>query len=256
MPQPVGFTIPLSLARRHRCDLIHLARQTPTQVMQRNMNLGITLATRSLASPRPSWHAIFTKAYALVAQLWPQLRRAYLSFPLPHVYEHPACVASVALERRFLDEDALFYVPICQPDLLALNDLDLHLRRCKDQPVEQIGAFRRSLLFTRLPGPIRRWLWWLTLNALGRKRAASLGTYAVSACPALGAELLQPLAFVTSTLTFGVIHPNGSVDVRISSDPRVLDAPLVARVLVDLERVLTHEIVAELRYLEAVAEAA
>src|ERR1700735_3666402 len=98
MAQPVGFNLPLSLARRYRCDLIRLAQRLPTQTTQRRMNLNITLATRSVAAPRPSWHAIFTKAYALVAQTWPQLRRAYLSFPWAHFYEHSTNVASVALE--------------------------------------------------------------------------------------------------------------------------------------------------------------
>ncbi len=256
MAQVVGCNLPLSPARRHRCDLVHLARHTPIQVTQRRLNLAVTQATRSLAAPRPSWHSIFTKAYALVAKLWPQLRRAYLSFPTPHVYEHPASVASVALERRVLDEDAILEIPINQPDTLSLAAIDRHLRHCKEQPLETIGAFRRALLHTRLPRPIRRLAWWLTHNALGKRRAQVLGTYAVSACSALGAESLQPLALLTSTLTFGVIGPDGAVDVRILSDPRILDAPVVARVLADLERVLTHEIVAELRYLEAVADAA
>ena len=59
----------------------------------------------------------------------------------------------------------------------------------------------------------------------------------------------------TPLLNSGVLAPDGTVDVRISFDPRVLDGPTVARVLSDLERLLTHEIVAELRYLEAIAEA-
>ena len=38
--------------------------------------------------PRPSWCAIFTKAYAVVAARYPELRRAYLKFPFPRLYEH------------------------------------------------------------------------------------------------------------------------------------------------------------------------
>ena len=256
MAQPVGVNLPLSLARRYRCDMIHLSRQTPTQTTQRRLNLAVTSAVRAAAAPRPSWTALFTKAYALVAASWPQLRRVYLSFPWAHVYEHPASIASIALERRFLDEDAIFYAPIAQPESLSLTELNLQLRRCKDQPLEMVGAFRRALLLTRLPGPLRHAIWWLTMNALGRRRATSLGTYTVASCSSLGAESLQPLSLLTSTLTYGVIGPDGGVDVRIVSDPRVLDTPVVARILADLERVLTHEIVAELRYMEAIAEAA
>jgi hypothetical protein len=256
MAQLMGFNLPLSLARRYRCDMVHLSRQTPTQTTQRRMNLNVTMSVRAAAAPRPSWNAIFTKAYALVAAAWPQLRRAYLSFPWAHVYEHSTSVASIAIERRFLDEDAIFYAPIQQPESLSLTDLDLQLRRCKDQPLEKVGAFRRAMLLTRLPRPLRRGFWWLTMNALGRRRAMSLGTYAVATCSSLGAESLQPLSLLTSTLTYGVIQPDGGVEVRIVSDPRILDVPVVARILADLERVLTHEIVAELRYMEAVADAA
>lgn len=256
MTQPGGINIALSLARRYRCDLIHLARQTPTQATLRRMNLADTLDARSRAAPRPGWQAIFTKAYAIACQSWPQLRQAYVSFPWPHIYQHDASVASIAIERRFLDEDAVFYAPINQPETRALTEIDLSLRRFVDQPIEKIGAWRRPLLLARLPRPIRRWCWWLRFNWRGSKRASALGTYAVSAFSSLGAEALQPLAFLTSTLTYGVIQLDGSVAVRILSDPRILDGPVVARVLRDLERILTHEIVAELRYLERVPEAA
>jgi pyruvate/2-oxoglutarate dehydrogenase complex dihydrolipoamide acyltransferase (E2) component len=60
---------------------------------------------------------------------------------------------------------------------------------------------------------------------------------------------------LTSTLNYGVIAPDGSVDVRLTYDHRVLDGATVARALADLERVLNCEILAELRYLRC-AEAA
>jgi hypothetical protein len=41
------------------------------------------------------------------------------------------------------------------------------------------------------------------------------------------------------------------VDVRLVYDHRVLDGALIARALADLERVLHHEILVELRYLRA-----
>jgi hypothetical protein len=246
----------LSLPRRYLADLVHFARQVPTVPVQRRMHLGAVAAARAVAGPRPSWHALFTKAYALVAQAWPVLRRAFLSFPSAHLYEHPLSVASVALERRCLDEDAVFFAPVRRPEALSLTDLDLQLRRFRDQPLEKIGAFRRCLRFARLPQPVRRWLWWLTLSVRGPKRAQTVGTWAVAAYPSLGAESLHPLSPLTTTLSHGVIAPDGTVAVRLSYDARVLDGPTAARVLEDLERVLTHEILAELRYLEALPEAA
>src|SRR5438128_10978349 len=96
MAQPVGRNIPLSLPRRFICDLVHFAHKVPSVPVQRRMNLGPLLAARQEADPRPSWCALFTKAYGMVAAATPELRRAYLSFPRPHLYEHPINVASIA----------------------------------------------------------------------------------------------------------------------------------------------------------------
>jgi len=256
MIQPYGIRRSLSLPRRYLCDLIHFARLVPTVPVQRRMHLAAVAAARSAAGPRPSWHALFTKAYAQVAQAWPVLRCAYLSFPYAHLYEHPVSVAAVALERRCLDEHAIFFAPISRPETLSLPELDCLLRRFKEQALEKIGPFRRCLQLTRLPRMVRRWLWWYTLNASGQKRAHTLGTWTVIAYPGLGAEPLHPLSPLSTTLSYGVVAPDGAVDVRITYDARLLDGPTVARLLEELERVLTHEVLAELRYLEALPEAA
>jgi hypothetical protein len=52
---------------------------------------------------------------------------------------------------------------------------------------------------------------------------------------------------LTTALNYGVIGPDGDVDVRIIYDHRVLDGATVARALVDLEAVLSQEVFAELR---------
>jgi hypothetical protein len=256
MAHPAGLTLPLSLPCRYRCDLLALARQVPTLTTQRRLRLGVTLAARAIALPRPAWLALFTKAYALVAQNLPALRRVFLSFPRPRLYQHPVSVALVPLERPFLGEDAIFYATMAQPEVLSLVDLDSQLRRYKEQPLEKLGAFRRSLLFSRLPHWMRKGLWWATCNAFGVRKVQTLGTFAVTDYSGLGAEAVGPLTLTTSGLTYGVMERDGSVDVRIRYDARVLDGPTVARALAELERILTQEIVAELRYLEDVASAA
>src|SRR5580704_11289904 len=86
MPQPHGRSLPLSLPRRFIGDLVHFGRQVPTVPVERRMNVATLVAARQVASPRPSWCAIFTKAYGFVAAAWPELRRAYLAFPWPHLY--------------------------------------------------------------------------------------------------------------------------------------------------------------------------
>jgi hypothetical protein len=251
MPQPAGFNLPLSLPRRLMCDYLHFARQVPTVPVQRRMRLAEVAAARAAARPRPSWCAVFTKAYGLVAADCPPLRRAYLSFPWPHLYEHPVNVAAVGVERRCGAEDAVFFTHLRQPECLGLAEIDARIRAAREQPLETLPAFRRARLMNRLPWPARRLVWWLGLNAWGRKRAHFLGTYGVTVYASLGASSLHPLSLYTTTLNYGVIEPDGTVDVRLIYDHRVLDGAPVARALADLERTLHRDILPELRSLQA-----
>jgi hypothetical protein len=81
-----------------------------------------------------------------------------------------------------------------------------------------------------------------------------MGTFGVSAYAGLGAASLHPRGLLTSTLSYGVIEPDGSVPVRITYDHRTLDGGTVARALADMERALHHEILAELRYMEGLGD--
>lgn len=238
MGEQAGRRIALSPQRRFICDLLHFARQVPTVPVQRRMNIAPLLAAREQAYPRPSWCSLFTKAYAMVAAARPELRRAYLSFPWPHLYEHPTSIASIAIERRVGGEDAVLFVQIRSPENHRAEQLDEYVKECKDRPVEEVGTFRRTLRVSRLPRPLRRLLWWIGLNFSGYRRARNWGTFGVSVYSGLGAESLHPLSPLTTTLNYGVIAEDGAVDVRIIYDHRVLDGSCIARALADLEETL------------------
>jgi hypothetical protein len=255
MPHNAGFSLPLSPPRRFLCDLLHFAKQIPSVPVQRRINVRRVAEARALAVPRPSWCAVFTKAYALVTNAWPQLRRCYLSFPTPRLYQHAASVASVAVERPFGDESAVFFAHLAGVEARPLATIDEKLDYYKTAPLKSIGAFRRALLVARLPLPARRLLWWTALNLSGRHRARLMGTFGVSVYAGLGAASLHPLSVLTTTLNYGVIDPSGDVDVRLVYDHRVLDGATVARALADLERVLNLEILAELQGSERRASA-
>jgi hypothetical protein len=246
MRRPVGRNIPLSLPRRFICDLVHFAHQVPTVPVQRRMQLACVSAARRQCHERPSWCAVFTKAYAVVAARRPELRRAYLSFPRPHLYEHFGNVASIAVERRVKAEDAVLFAHVRSPETLSLGELHRQLRSFKQDPIETVGSFRHALRMSGLPRPLRRLGWWFALNCWGRKRAHYMGTYGISVYAGLGAASLHPLSPLTTTLNYGVLEADGSVDVRLIYDHRVLDGAAVARALGDLEQVLETEICAEL----------
>jgi hypothetical protein len=241
-----GRAIPLSRTRRIIVDLMHFATGVPTVPVQRRMNLSDAIVARDACLKRPSWTAILTKAYALVAAQMPELRRAYVKFPWPHLFEYPASIANIAVERDYKGEKGVFGLRIKDPAELSIEELTQALKHASSAPVEDIRSFRKALLVAGLPRFIRRPLWWLTLN-LGRQRANYFGTFAVSVYSALGAESLHPLSPCTSLLNYGVISPDGSCDVRIIYDHRVLDGANVARALAMMEKTLCGPIVEELR---------
>jgi hypothetical protein len=238
------------LPRRLAGDVLHFARRAPTVPLLRRMRLAAVADVREASALRPSWDALFTKAYGFVSAGNPPLRRAYLSFPRERIYEHPVTVVSMAVERRFVDEDAVLFAQLREPEKLSLAEIDARLRGFRDDPLETVAPFRRCLRVTSWPRPLRRLLWWGALNVSGRKRAHVFGTCAVTAESGLGAAALHPLTPLTTTLSHGPVEADGSVDVCLTFDARVLDAPAVGRALADLERVLNQEILAELRYLE------
>jgi hypothetical protein len=256
MPQPAGFYLPLSLPRRLITDMLHFAHKVPSIPVERRLNLAAVREARDLAVPRPSWCSLFTKAWGMTCAAHPPLRRAYLSFPWPRLYQHPISVASVAVERPYGNESAVFFMQIPRPETCSLTDLDSRIKQYKDCPLGSTGSMRRQLLISRQPLLIRRLLWWLGLNLTGRHRARMLGTFGVTVYSSLGAESLHPIGPLTTTLTYGVIAADGGVTVRVSYDHRTLDGATVARALADLERFLQHEIVAELRYLQGLEGAA
>jgi hypothetical protein len=255
MPQPTGFTIPLSLPRRLMCDYLHFAAAVPTVPLERKMNLAPLAQARELAKPKPGWSSLFTKAWGAVCARHAPLRRAYLGWPYPRLYQHPINVASIAVERPYGADDAVFFLHLCQPETLPLTEIDARVKWFKDRPLGSAAAVRRQLRLAGLPRPIRRLLWWVGLNFSGRQRARFFGTYGVTAYAGGGAASLHPLSLVTTTLSYGHVEADGQVVVRATYDHRALDGSTVARALGELERVLAHEILAELRYLESPAAA-
>jgi hypothetical protein len=240
-----GRKVPLSLPRRWICDLLHAARQVPTVPVERRIDVRAVAAARAELAHRPSWAAIFIRAYALVAREMPELRRAYLSFPWPHLYEFPYSIASVAVERDYLGEKAVFFGHLRSPETQTVGSLDKYLREYKEKPVTDFGLFRRALQIAKYPRFLRRFVWWFGLNVGGAKRAKRLGTFGLSVYSGLGSESLHPLSPLTTTLNYGVIE-DGKVTVRVIYDHRVMDGGTVARAQARLEEILNRDIVQEL----------
>jgi hypothetical protein len=245
-----GRFIRLSLPRQYIIDLLHFSRKIPSIPVQRHMALGKTLAARKMLAKSPSWVMIFAKAYAQLCEEFPVLRRSYLAMPWAHLYEHPHSLASIAIEKMVDGEPAVAFLRV--GDLLDydLRELDKCLREAREAPIENLRSYRLARRMYWFPTFLRRTLWWIGLNGSGYYRARHFGTFGISVYASLGAESLHPLSPLTSTLNYGPIDAEGNVNVRLVYDHRVLDGSTVARALVRLEEILTHECVQELEQLD------
>lgn len=248
-PKTRGRSIPVSHARQFIIDLMYFSKRVPSIPVQRTMNLAKTKLARNCASNKPSWVVLFVKAYAQVCSEYPSLRRAYLTFPWQRFYEHPFSVASIAVERQVDGEPAVMHTHLRDPLSDSLGDLDANLTTVRQQPVEEMRAYKMTRRLSVLPTFMRRFVWWIGLDCWGRRRAKEFGTFGVSVYSSLGAESLHPMAPLTSTLNYGPIAKDGTVNVRVVYDHRVLDGATVARALARLEEVLNTDIVEELRSL-------
>jgi hypothetical protein len=245
-PRIKGRWINLSPQRRFVGDLLHFAARVPSVPSQRRMQLADVIAARARASRRVSWCAIFIKAYAIVAAARPELRRCYLPWIWPHLYEHPINVASFSLEREFRGEPGVFFARVPQPERLSLKELDQVVRHHQTAPVEDVPTFAQAMFLSRFPRPLRRLVWWLGLYSDGACRGHFFGTFGISVVGSLGAAGLHILSPLTTTLNYGTFDDEGGLDVRLTYDHRVLDGAPVARALAELDEVLHSEIHSEL----------
>lgn len=227
---------------------MQLSIGVPRVTVQRRMNLAPLVRARSALDIHPRWTAIFTKAYALLAQQTPELRRAYVKLPWPQLYEYPESVAAIAHERDYRGEKAVLQTRIKGPARRSIPDLNDLIGDAQGKPLMEIKDFKLALQMARAPRPIRRMAMWLGLN-IGRHRANYFGTFHVSVYSGLGAESFNPLSPLTTLLNYGPIDQAGGVNVRILYDHRVMDGATVARALVQFEEILNGPVVEELQSL-------
>ncbi|MSQ96146.1 MAG: hypothetical protein EXR98_16555 [Gemmataceae bacterium] len=247
MAKPRGKSIPITPFRNIVIDLMHFSAKVPIVTLDRRMKLAPLLAARQRCSPRPMWTSVFIKAYSLIAARQPVLRRCYMSVPWARFYEHPKNIASVNISRRVGDEDVVMQAFIRSPENRSLLELDAIMRGYMEMPVEEFGSYRRVIRTSNLPWPIRRFVMWLTINWLGRRRCHNLGTFGITSVADRGAGILNLVPLLTSTLHYGLFDDEGCLDVRYAFDHRVLDGAPAADALAALEETLLGEILEEVK---------
>jgi hypothetical protein len=248
MRELTGHYLGLPGPRKFIGDLVHFARRIPSAPVARSFDISALAEARVRHPARPSWSCIFMKAYALVGAENAPLRRSLLEFPWPRLYQHPWMNCAMAIERVYQGEEGVFVGIFRAPEQQTLTQLQQAVSWYKNETLEKVGFYRMALRFSKAPTPLRRLLWWGTLNISGFKRSKRFGTFGLSSYGALGAEQIHPISPLTTTLTYGPIDPDtGRVIVKLIYDHRVLDGAYVARRLRDVEAVLNGTILDELR---------
>jgi hypothetical protein len=239
-----GRYLPLSAPRRWVGDLLELSRRTPLVPFERHMNLASLAMARREAGV--GWCALFVKAMGMVSQRRPELRRTFLRWPLPRLYEHGVSAAMIAVEREWDGELGVFFGRIDEPENRPLIEIEAELRHLKTSPVERIREYRRLFRVARLPRPLRQLAWRWAHDCRGPRHVRYFGTFGVSVTAAEGASALALVSPTTTTLHYGVMAANGDIDVRLTFDHRVIDGAPIARALVELEETLQGELRREL----------
>jgi hypothetical protein len=227
-------------------DLMRFAAAIPSVPVERVMDLSAVMAARNDCAKRPAWVAILAKAYGLTAQEFPELRRTFVKWPWPHLYEYQSSVAGLTVERIFEGEPGVVLWLLKDPAKHRISEIERLIRHSIEAPIDQFKDFRRAIKIGRLPGVLRRPIMWLGFN-IARQRANHFGTFCVTAVSFMGVDALHLPTWTTTLLTYGVFRPDGRVPIRVTMDHRVFDGVTIAKIMTRLEAILNGPIVDELR---------
>lgn len=228
-------------------DVLHYSRKIPSQALARDCRLGRLAGLRKAGGgPKVGWAALFVRAYALLSCRHAVLRQCYMPWPWPHLYEHPHPVGRMTVSRPYDGEDRVFFAHCDRPDLMTVGELQAWVDQVKSAPIESIDKFRQQVTFSKVPTPLRRLAWWVTLNLSGGTRAERCGTFALTTVGSAGGFSIHPPSITVMTFTFGPIDPAGDVRVTMVYDHRVIDGLAVADFLRELEEILEGPVADEL----------
>ena len=238
----------MSPERRGVDYLMRLAHNVPSACVQRQIKFAEVLKARDATVPRVATVAIFVKAFAMVADEFPELRRAFIRYPWPHFYEYPTSIAATTVERIHNGAATIFPQLIKRPSAMSLRAVSDIFINAQKAPIESIRGFDRFARILNLPWFIAYPVWWLGYN-IGRIRGNHFGSFAVTTIASLGAESPAFWTPVTTTLNYGAIRADGSVNINLMIDHRVMDGRVASEIIIRLEEIMNGPMIDELRSL-------
>ena len=248
--KPRGRKIPLTSGRKVVMEILYHANKVPALPLAASLDVSAVMRARKASPVAISWTSIFMRAYGLLSQRRPELRRCYIRWPYPHLYEHPFSQCVALIEREWENEAVVMGARFRAPEWQSLPEIDAHLLEVRTLPVWEVSCFRQLLRLGQLPGWFRRFAFWQSLYLSGAKRSKRFGTFSISSLGNMGVEQMHPMTPLTSYFTYGPISPSGQVTAKIIYDHRVLDGRDGARCLNELQEILNGEILQELLALQ------
>lgn len=238
-----GKTKSISLARKLVIDLMRAS--VPLVAVERTLHLERLAKARASLAERPGWSAIMAKALCIVARDEPWLRTLLLKWPWARFYELPKSTVLVALVRDDFDDGVPIMMKLGSADERSLADLEADMQRAKIAPIAAVPSFSRTERIARLPLLLRRLIWAMVLNS-GRMRSNRFGTMWITSLASLGSETVTARTPGPSLISYGLVHPDHSMLIRLHWDHRIYDGVVATRALLRLEEVLNNEIADEL----------
>lgn len=246
-PNNRGKNIPFSLPRRWVNDLLHFAKKVPVVSGERYLRVRSMMELRRATPNPPSWSSLMIKAICLVAERVPELRRAYMPYPWPHLYEAPHSVASVIFDRVYEGEHAAFVAPIMYPERRSLAEIAAKTRALQSDPIENHGALRRLIRTSKLPWPLRRMVWNIGMYGSGYMRACNFGTFAINSLAGMRGRMLQTMIPITTHFYYGIPDKVDGMLFQVAFDHRVYDAYTLMRACNEMDAVLNGELLEEVK---------
>jgi hypothetical protein len=245
-----GHYVPLSSSRKMVQDFLYASSFQTLATGEKHVRLGDLPQIRELTSPRPSWCAIFTKALATVISRNPRLRRAFVTLPWSRMFQYDENVAGVVVERGYNSESTLLIARVRSPETMSILDLDEAIHKYKNRSINSLSGFRGAKMMARMPQFLRRLFWGALMTCMPRLRGKMIGTFGVSVTAGQGGSALFVPAPWTLTLHYDEIKPDGTIDMRLTFDHRVLDGYHIAMLGIEAEELLRGPIRDELLALQ------
>jgi hypothetical protein len=242
----MGRRLRLSGNRRLIDDLLQVANRFPSAGLIGDFDASEIANLRRKTRPKISWNVLYMKAYAIVADNYPELRQIYVNSFRPFIYQHHDNVCMLTINREYEGEERLFFARFNNPQEESLTDLQERYDYLRRAPLNEIKQFRHQIRFSKAPRLIRKLGWWIMLNCWPTKRANHMGTFGMSLSTYKNVYGTKHLGPLTTILGVDATPRKGSCKLVLTFDHRVLDGVPAAATLPRVHQILTTTIRDEL----------